>query len=147
MFSQKIVSDKLKEQFGYSDTLGVVFKPESQISQLLSKSDEIKNFTKKYIGKYLKGKTVNGSKYFGSNSDLATSLGHADIIYSHINKNGNIELIILDTYDFNKNDPDWRVQIARVTEEAGIIREYYTLILVEITLYQWLLWLFELKYI
>ena len=57
-----------------------------------------------------------------------------------------MELIILDTYDFNKNDPNWAVQIARQVEEAGIIREYHTLILVEIDMYTWLKWLLEEKY-
>ncbi len=69
------------------------------------------------------------------------TLGHADILYAHINEYGYLELIIFDTYDFNKDAPDWKVKIARQVEEAGIIREYYTLTLVEIDIYTWLKWL------
>ena len=55
-------------------------------------------------------------------------------------------MIILDTYDFNKNDSDWRVQIACDIEETGTIREYYELILVTIPLYRLLQWLIEFRF-
>ena len=143
---QEIVRKKLEGQFNKSDTLGVILKPHSDISQLLAQSEEIITFLQKNVKPLLNGEIVNSSSYFGSNKDLKYSLGHADIIYAHINKYGYLELIILDTYDFNKNDPDWKVQIARQVEDAGIIREYYTLILVEIDMYTWLKWLLEEKY-
>ena len=67
-------------------------------------------------------------------------------MYAHINEYGYLELIIFDTYDFNKGDTYWLVRMARQVEDAGIIREYYTLILVEIDMYTWLKWLLEEKY-
>lgn len=142
---QEIVRKKLEGQFGKSDTLGVIFKPHSDISQLLSQSKEIISFFQKNIKPLLNGEIVNSSSYFNSDSDLKYSLGHADIVYAHINKQGYLKLIILDTYDFNKDDPDWKVKIARQVEEAGIIREYYTLMLVEIDMNTWLKWLIELE--
>ena len=143
---QEIVRKKLEGQFEKSDTLGVIFKPHSDISQLLAQSKEIKKFLKNNIDKLLNREYVNGSDRFTSDSDLKYSLGHADILYAHINKHGYLELIIFDTYDFNKDDTHWLVRMARQVEEAGIIREYYTLILVEIDIYTWLKWLLEEKY-
>lgn len=56
-------------------------------------------------------------------TDIALSLGSADIIYAHINKYGYLELIILDTYDFNKDDPDWKCKSL-----VKIEKDYYTLV-------------------
>ena len=124
----------------------MIFKPHSDISQLLAQSEEIREFIKNNIDKLLNRDYVNSSDYFGSNKDLKYSLGHADILYAHINEYGYLELIIFDTYDFNKDDTHWLVRMAREVEDAGIIREYYTLILVEIDMYTWLKWLLEEKY-
>jgi hypothetical protein len=100
----------------------------------------------KNADKIINGKIVNSSAYFDKKIDLKLSIGHADVIYIHIDKNKNLNLIVLDTYDFNKNDPDWKVRIARQVEESGIIREYYTLILVQIPFYLWLKWILEFKF-
>lgn len=124
----------------------MIFKPHSDISQLLAQSEEIKKFIKNNIDKLLNRDYVNSSTRFTSDWDLGLSLGHADILYAHINEYGYLELIIFDTYDFNKDDTHWLVRMAREVEDAGIIREYYTLILVEIDMYTWLKWLLEEKY-
>lgn len=46
----------------------------------------------------------------------------------------------MDTYDFNKNDPNWKVQIARLTQDLGTIRNYYVLIIVKASEYIWKNW-------
>lgn len=143
---QNIVSKKLQEQFEKTDTLGVIFKPHSHISQLISNSPELKEVFYNNADKIINGKIVNSSTYFGKKIDLKLSIGHADIIYIHIDKNKNLNLIVLDTYDFNKNDPSWKVRVARRIEESGIIREYYTLILVKIPFHIWLKWILEFKF-
>ena len=143
---QNIVSKKLQEQFEKSDTLGVIFKPHSQISQLIPESPDLKQVFYNNVDKIINGKMINSSAYFGEISDLKLSIGHADIIYIHIDENWNLNLIVLDTYDFNKNDPDWKIKIARRIEESSIIREYYTLILVRIPFYLWLKWILEFKF-
>ncbi|HIS89062.1 TPA: hypothetical protein IAA87_06550, partial [Candidatus Avigastranaerophilus faecigallinarum] len=41
------------------------------------------------------------------------------------NKNGDIELLVADTYDFNKNDSNDLVRIGREKQEKGDIIPYF----------------------
>ena len=41
------------------------------------------------------------------------AINNADILDLHINKQGNIDLLVVDTYDFNKNDSNDLVKLAR----------------------------------
>ena len=143
---QNIVSQQLQKQFEKSATLGVIFKPYSQISQLISESSEIKDFFLKNRDKLIKGHVINSSSIFKNNDDLIYAIKKFDILFANINESGDLNLVILDTYDFNKNDSDWRVKIARTVEDAGIIREYYILILIRISIYQLLQWLFDYEF-
>lgn len=138
---QDIVRKKLKEQLNVEDSLGVVFKSNSSLSNALSESDELKKFFYNNYFRLIKGDVINSSKYFGSNFELSKSLGNADILYAYLDENKNFRLIIFDTYDFNVNDPDYKVRIARNTQEYRIIRNYYILVLVYVPLYKWIKWL------
>ena len=35
--------------------------------------------------------------------------------------------LLLDTYDMNKNDTDWKVQLAHQVQEKGEFRTYYSI--------------------
>lgn len=139
---QNTVSKKLQEQLGINDTLGVILKSESTLSQAIAKSKEIKEHFVKYKSQLLNGKIIrHSSTYFSSNKNLSKALGHADILYTHIDKDKNLYMLVFDTYDFNKDDSDWKVRIANAVQEAGYIRNYYTLNVVIIPIDIWLKWL------
>ena len=55
------------------------------------------------------------------------ALGHADIIDMHLDENNNLRAYVIDTYDFNEDDPDWRVNWAYNIQEHGLITNYYTI--------------------
>lgn len=136
------VRDKLLEQLGIDDTIGIIFNSDSSLSQAISNSREIKEHFKKFVQELLMGKVIKqASTYFGSNQNLSKALGHADILYTYINEDGNLFMIVLDTYDFNQGDSDWKVQQARSVQEAGYLRNYYILSVVIIAKNIWQKWM------
>lgn len=138
---QNIVSEKLQQQIGTNDALGVIFKPNSSISQLISQSDEIQQFFQKNAAQLLKGQAImKDSTHFISNKNLHNALGHTDIIYSYIDQKGNLYSIVMDTYDFNPDDLQAIVQMARSAQEANIIRNYYTLSIIITPWQTWQEW-------
>ena len=83
------------------------------------------------LDKLIKGEVIKeASTYFASNENLQKALGHADILYTTLSENGDLYALVLDTYDFNADDPDWKVRIARNAQEAGLLRNYYTLMVI-----------------
>ena len=58
---------------------------------------------------------------------MHNALGKVDVLSAKVN-NGYVEVTILDTYDFNKNDPDWKVQMAYRAQKAKQLKPYYTII-------------------
>lgn len=138
---QKIVSEKLMGQLGVSDAPGIIFQPDSSLSQAISNSPEMKSYFKQNFDKLLRKQVIQkGSTNFISTSNLHNALGHADILYSYIDANGDFHSVVMDTYDFNPNDPSKVVRMARTAQEAGIIRNYFTLCLITIPFSDWLVW-------
>ena len=43
----------------------------------------------------------------------------------HINRNGDIDLLVTDIYDFNPNSPSDLVQVGRERQERGEITPYF----------------------
>ncbi len=75
-----------------------------------------------------RGEHINTSLNFVSNPNLHYALGKVDILDMHINKEGDIEAYVLDTYDFNKNSKSNLVQKGRLAQEYDLINNYYSLI-------------------
>ena len=55
------------------------------------------------------------------------AISNADILDLHINKQGNIELLFVDTYDFNKNEPKDLIKLAREHQDRGDLIPYFML--------------------
>ena len=124
---RNIIKEKLIEQLGVEDAPGVLFSPGSNLSQGIMYSKEFQQHIKKNLPELIKGRVIEkASTYFGSDENLKLALGHADILYTTFDKNGNLYSFILDTYDFNKDDRDIKVKMAYLTQKTGIIRNYYT---------------------
>ena len=47
------------------------------------------------------------------------AINNADILDLHINKQGNIDLLVVDTYDFNKNESKDLIKLAREHQDRG----------------------------
>lgn len=125
---QKIVQTKVKQQLGQKDSMGVIFKSDSDISREVAISPEIKQHFLENKDILLNQKVVkNRSTYFQSNKNLGKAIGHCDIVYSYLDNNGNLISLLLDTYDMNKNDTDWKVQLAHQVQEKGEFRTYYSI--------------------
>lgn len=125
---QKIVQAKVYQQLGLKDSMGVIFKSDSDISREVAISPEIKQHFLENKDILLNKKVVkNKSTYFKSSKNLSLSIGHGDIVYSYLDNNGNLISLLLDTYDMNKNDTDWKVQLAHQVQEKGEFRTYYSI--------------------
>ena len=68
--------------------------------------------------------SVEGSLKF-KDKNFYHAIGHADIKNMHINKNGDIDLLITDVYDFNENSKSDLVQVGRDRQEKGEITPYF----------------------
>lgn len=124
---QKFVRRKVKEQLGVNDAKGIMFKPDSTLSQAVVKSPELKTFIQKNKESLQNGQIVNGSTSFSSTKNLSLALGNADIYNAYIDEAGNFRAYVIDTYDFNKNDPRWYVEIAYNVQQNKLITNFYTI--------------------
>lgn len=132
-----IVRQKLVQQINQDDARGVIFYSWSTLAKGIGHSKEFHEYIIKNMDKLNNDEIIeSGSTYFGSDINLKYALGHADILFTQINKDGNVSAIIMDTYDFNKSDTNWMVKIAHDVQDAGLIENYYLLIYVLIPLYE-----------
>jgi len=137
-----IVKNKVKGQLEKQNSVGIIYNSKSRLSRQLGQSPELKNYFMKNKDKIINGQVVKGgSAYFNSNQNLSKALGHADIVYMFVDNNSDLNAVVLDTYDFNKNDTDWKVIMARGTQDAGIIRNYYSINVVKVPKKTWNSWL------
>ncbi len=123
---QRFVRKKVKEQLGVNDAKGIIFKPDSTLSQAIVSGTELKKFVRKNLQKLKNHEVVNGSTSFNSSENLAYALGNADIYNAYIDSDGNFRAYVIDTYDFNKNDPRWAVEWAYNVQKNGLITNFYT---------------------
>lgn len=138
-YLKKYMHDKLHEQLGVTDSRGILLKSGSSLSRQISQSREFAELIKRNSMVLLNGKIVNkDSINFLSNENLHLSLGHADVLNAFIDSNGNLNAIIADTYDFNKDDPDWKVEWAYNVQENNLIENYFVLCIISIPFLQWI---------
>lgn len=135
---KSFVRGKLYSQLGIYDAKGIVFKPDSTLSQSIIHSQEFKQFLGNNIHKILAEQTVKGSVNFVSDDNTHLSLGHADIIDMYIDAQGNIHAKVIDTYDFNKDDPFWPVEWAHNLQELKMLTNFYTINILVIPPEEWI---------
>lgn len=134
---QDIVKLKINKS-KMSDSIGIIYHSNSEMSKQIAKDDAIKDKILQHKYELLNNKVVKGeSVYFGDNKNLKLSLGHVDIPYMFLDKDGDIKALILDVYDFEPDDQDWKVRIAAKAQTGGNIRNYYSLHVVRIPKYMW----------
>lgn len=125
---EKQISNKLQSQFGIKDAKGLVFYPDSELSTEMSNSQEMGNFLDKNKDILNSGQIIkNSSVSFNSDKDLFYGIHNADVLNAQINKNGDFQAVVLDTYDFNKDSTNPLVQMARSAQDAKKLTPYYTI--------------------
>ena len=123
----KQIKEKVKAQFNQDDVPGIVFHENSSVAQAISKSQELNNFIYKNANALKSGKNVTGSLGFTSDSNLHNAFGKVDILSAKL-KGKYIDVILLDTYDFNPNDKKLLVEMGYSAQKAGLLKPYYTIV-------------------
>jgi len=129
---RKRIQDKVYQQLGVKDCIGILFNSKSSLSKSIVKSVDFQSYIIKHLDALKRGEVVNDSINFVSETNLHLSLGHADILDMCINEAGELTALVLDTYDFNEDDPDFKVEIAHNVQEHGLLTNYYTLTFIKL---------------
>lgn len=134
------VREKVKMQLGVEDSKGLFFNANSHLSQDIKHSKEFRDFVVVNYEDLQDGNVLNGSLQFTSNANLYYALKRVAILDTYINKNGDIISFVFDTYDFNANDPDWKVEWARNVQLNGLLSKFYTINEVVVPKEEWMAW-------
>lgn len=125
------LKDKISKQIGQDrllTTKGIYIDANSDSSKRLAAVLENHTNFKEIIKnnkKALKNNLhINSSIQF-TDDNFHNAIGNADILDMHINKNGELDLLIADTYDFNPNEFSDLVRTARIRQENGRIIPYF----------------------
>ena len=125
-----------------NESRGIFFDDDSSLSKAIIKDENFKNKIKEIVNENknkLIFKRIADDTSFGgfSSKDLRNALGNVDIIDIYIDNDYSLNALIIDTYDFNRNDNNPIVQKAREYQESNEIENYYLIIPIKIPLKQW----------
>lgn len=137
------VASKLKSQkLNVDNTKGVIFYENSDISKSIANSVKFKEFVNSNKDTLLNGQVIKeGSiNYPKSDPNLWGALGKVDIMNTYIDGNGNIISTVIDTYEFNPNDPRVLVRMGKSAQDGGLSKPYFTVIAIKIPKAIWLQW-------
>lgn len=121
------IKEKVKSQFGDVNVPGVVLHENSNVANAIADSPEMDNFIRNHYTDLKLGKEVSGSFRFNGFTNLHNAFGSVDVL-SAKSQGDYIEVTILDTYDFNKNDINPLVILGRKAQETGKLNPYFTII-------------------
>ena len=123
--------EKIPKQIGkdkLETTKGIYIEPNSKSSKKLAKDlMENEDFIKKlkdYEKPMNHNLSVDESISF-KDKNWHNTIGNGDIRKMHINKNGDVELYVTDTYDFNKGEKSGAPAVGRDRQEKGEIKPYF----------------------
>ena len=124
------IKEKVKKQFKKDDVPAIVFHENSSVAKAISKSAELNDFIYKNVSALKSGEEVSGSLGFTSDSNLHSAFGKVDVLSAKL-QGKYIEFILLDTYDFNPNEKNWKVQMGYSAQKAGLLNPYFTIVKVK----------------
>ena len=75
----------------------------------------------------MSGKEISGSFRFNGFNNLHNAFGKVDILSAKL-KGKDIDVILLDTYDFNPNEKNSLVEMGYSAQKAGLLKPYYTIV-------------------
>lgn len=133
---QEYLKGKISKQIGedkLESTKGIYIDKNSDSSKNLSKYlSENKDFIAKLkdYEKPMKHNFSADDSIFLKDKNFIdknwhNAVGNADIKKMHINKNGDVELYVTDTYDFNKGEKSGAPAVGRDRQEKDEIKPYF----------------------
>ncbi len=127
---EKKVTQKIQKQMQKNDSKGIVFNSNSSLAKKIQNSAKFKNFIRENKSTLIANKKLKDNS-FGfhpiQTPNLFSALHNVDLIDIHLDDKGDLHLKVLDTYDFNKNDPNKLVKAARHYQDKELIETYYTI--------------------
>lgn len=121
------IKEKVATQFGNLNVPGVVLHENSNVSNAIASSPEINNFIRNNYRDLKLGKDVSGSFRFNGFTNLHNAFGSVEVLSAKV-QGDYVDIKILDTYDFNKNDPNPLVKMGRSAQETGKLNPYFTIV-------------------
>ena len=121
------IKDKIKSQFGDVNVPGVVLHENSNVSNVIAHSEELESFIRNNYADLKSGKEVSGSFRFNGFTNLHNAFGSVDVLSAKTRGNY-VDVTLLDTYDFNKNDKNLFVKMGRSAQETGKLNPYFTIV-------------------
>ena len=121
------IKDKIKSQFGDVNVPGVVLHENSNVSNAIAHSEELENFIRNNYADLKSGKEISGSFRFNGFNNLHNAFGSVDVLSAKVRGNY-VDVELLDTYDFNKNDKNPFVKMGRSAQETGKLNPYFTIV-------------------
>ena len=121
------IKNKIKSQFGDVNVPGVVLHENSNVSNAIAHSEELGNFIRNNYADLKSGKEVSGSFRFNGFTNLHNAFGSVDVLSAKTRGNY-VDVTLLDTYDFNKNDKNLFVKMGRRAQETGKLNPYFTIV-------------------
>jgi len=86
----------------------------------------MEQFIKDNYSKLKSGKEIFGSLRFNGFTNLHNAFGHVDVLSAK--KQGSyVNITILDTYDFNKDDSNPLVKMGRSAQKTGKLNSCFTI--------------------
>lgn len=137
----EVISKLNTQGLNINNTRGVVFFQDSTISKAVANSKKFKDFIKVNKNTLITGNIIpKDSLSYKLNLNLFGALGKADVINTYIDQNDNLISIIIDTYEFNKNDKRKLIQMGRSVQDAGLLETFFVVIPIKIPKEIWSKW-------
>jgi len=132
------LQERIRDILHKSDCKGVIYTSESNVAKKIQNSNDFRDVI--YRNKddlFKKGSITLKPVFFYRDTDLANSLHNATIYKAWIDKNGNLNALIFDIYDFSKmkNQYSIKAQINNQMEtwqENKNIENYFVIVFVKI---------------
>ncbi len=121
------IKNKIKSQFGDVNVPGVVLHENSNVSNVIAHSEELESFIRNNYADLKSGKEVSGSFRFNGFTNLHNAFGSVDVLSAKVRGNY-VDVTLLDTYDFNKEDKNLFVKMGRRAQETGKLNPYFTIV-------------------
>ncbi len=103
------------------------FKASLSCLIVIAHSEELESFIRNNYADLKSGKEVSGSFRFNGFTNLHNAFGSVDVLSAKTRGNY-VDVTLLDTYDFNKNDKNLFVKMGRRAQETGKLNPYFTIV-------------------
>ncbi len=137
---KQVVNEKIAKA-NMKDSIGIIYKSNSSLSEQMVKSPEMKNLFQDNKNELLNNIVVkNKSINYQKNKNLNYSIRRAEVPYLFINEKDEFCTIQVDFYDFDKTENNI-LRNAAIAQEAQLARKYYSIHITKVPKSVWQKWL------